>query len=163
MTGVLIAYWRGLSVREQGLVLAASLLVSGLLVWLAVVQPLVSWRDSVRAVYADNAVTYFAVANGIARLNALQGADTASPAGEREPVRSAVAGAASQAGIVLSRVLPDEAGRLNIWIDAVDSGTLMRWLETLSRDHGVVVVRANLEQTGAGPLRAQLLLARGGA
>lgn len=163
MTGVLIAYWRGLSVREQGLVLAASLLISAMLVWLVIVQPLVSWRDSARAVYADNAVTYFAVANGIARLNALQGADTAAPAGEREPVRSAVAGAASQAGIVLSRVLPDEAGRLNIWIDAAEPVTLMRWLEALSRDHGVVVVRANLEQTGAGPLRAQLLLARGGA
>jgi type II secretory pathway component PulM len=79
-------------------------------------------------------------------------------------VRSVVAGSANRAGIVLARVLPDESGQLNVWIEGVDGARLMGWLETLSREHGVITVRAGIEQTGTrGEVRAQLLLARGGA
>jgi type II secretory pathway component PulM len=163
MTGLITSYWRRLSVREQGLVLGASLLMGCVLGWFAVVQPLLAWRDRARAAYVDSATSHYDLASGIARLQELQTSQAGSPQGEREPVRSVVAGAASRAGIVLSRVLPDEAGRLNVWIEAVDPATLMGWLETLSREHGVVVVRAGIEQSGSGELRAQLLLARSGA
>lgn len=163
MTGMILARWQRLSVREQGLVMLAVALVSACLIWFAAVQPVLAWRESARAAYVTAAEEYRQIADGLARLDGLATADPDSGQA-REPVRSVVAGSASRAGIVLSRVLPDESGRLNIWIDGVDGPRLMGWLETLSRDHGVSVVRAGIEQTGTGSeVRAQLLLGRGGA
>ncbi|MFC4724580.1 type II secretion system protein GspM [Glycocaulis abyssi] len=163
MNEALQSRWQRLSVREQGLLIIAAALVTACLVWLAAFQPVLNWRDSARAAYTAAADDYRQIGAGAARLAALtaSGEDTAL---EREPVRSVVAGSASRAGIVLSRVLPDDAGRLNVWIDGVDGPRLMGWLETLSRDHGVIVVRAGIEQAGQGAqVRAQLLLARSGA
>lgn len=162
MRAMVEPYWQRLSVREQGLVLAASVLLACMALWLGIAQPLLGWRDAARAAYAGNAAAQYEITAGIARYQALQAGETGSAA-EREPVRSVVAGAANRANIVLSRVLPDEAGRLNIWIEGVDPARLMQWLEILSREHGVIVVRAGLERSGEGSLRAQLLLARGGA
>ena len=162
MMAMVEPYWQRLSVREQGLVMAAGVLLACVALWLGVAQPMLAWRDAARAAYAGNAADQYEITAGIARYQALQAYETGGTA-EREPVRSVVAGSANRAGIVLSRVLPDEAGRLNIWIEGVDPARLMQWLETLSRDHGVIVVRAGLERSGEDLLRAQLLLARGGA
>ncbi|WP_439634117.1 type II secretion system protein GspM [Glycocaulis sp.] len=163
MIEALKSRWQRLSVREQGLLIMAGVLSMACLVWFGAFQPALSWRESARTAYVAAAGDYRQIGAGTARLAALtaSGADTVL---EREPVRSVVAGSASRAGIVLSRVLPDDAGRLNIWIDSADGPRLMGWLETLSRDHGVIVVRAGIEQAGrGGELRAQLLLARSGA
>ncbi len=163
MLDMILSRWQRLSVREQGLLMLAGAIVLACLIWFAAFQPALAWRDNARAAYAGAAGDYRDIRAGIARLNTASASD-AAVTGEREPVRSVVAGSANRAGIVLARVLPDESGQLNVWIEGVDGARLMGWLETLSREHGVVTVRAGIEQTGTrGEVRAQLLLARGGA
>lgn len=157
-----VSYWQSKSVNEQAILLAAGVMALVMLGWLAIAAPLIAWREDARAAYVQSAASHDEIRRGIARYQALQ-TDGPQAGGEQESVRSMVAGAASRSGIVLSRVLPDEAGRLNVWIDNGDTALVMNWLETLSRDHGVVVVRAGLETAGDGQLRAQLLLARGGS
>lgn len=163
MIDALVSRWQRFTVREQALLLVGGLLALMCAGWFGLVQPTLDWRERARLAYVGAAGDYQIITDGVARLTALNSAEANAP-DAREPVRSVVAGSASRAGIVLSRVLPDEAGRLNVWIDATDGGQLMGWLETLSGDHGITIVRAGIERTGEGSnVRAQLLLARGGA
>jgi general secretion pathway protein M len=158
MKDAILSRWQRFTVREQALLLVGALLALMCAVWLGLVQPALDWRERARLAYVGAAGDYRIIADGVARLSALNSAE-AGVSDEREPVRSVVAGSASRAGIVLSRVLPDDAGRLNVWIDGVDAARLMVWLETLSQEHGVTVLRAGIEQAGRGSeLRAQLLL-----
>lgn len=156
-----LTYWQRKSAQEQTILLVAALAAVVMLGWLLVASPLLSWRDDARSAYRQSAASHDEIMAGIARYQAVQGEGAASRT-EEESVRSVVAGAASRSGLVLSRVLPDEAGRLNVWIDSADAPVLIGWLETLSRDHGVIVVRASMERADGSQVRAQILLARGG-
>lgn len=158
----LAAMWAGRAAREQVLLAAGAALCLALAAWFAVIDPVLGWRAAAGARHAEAVAGYEAVAAGLARYRALSSAAPANAA-ENETIRSVVAGAASRSGLVLSRVLPDEAGRLNVWIDAADPDLVMAWLGELAVRERIAVRRAALERLPGGQVRTQLLLARDGA
>lgn len=150
--------WAARTVREQALLLAAAALLAMAVLWFGIAQPVLGYRASAQARYADAVGEYLDVHDGVARYRRLAGGtQTAAPEGPT--LRTLAARSAAQASITLSRVLPDEAGRLNLWIDSVDPAELMTWLETLAAEHGVRAVRVSLDRLGPRTVRAQVLLA----
>ena len=62
----------------------------------------------------------------------------------------------------LSRMVPDEAGRLNVWTGNADAERVMNWLADLEQRHAIVAIRANIDREGDGRARAQIVLERSG-
>ncbi len=61
----------------------------------------------------------------------------------------------------IKRVQPDKDGTVRIWLEKVEFNSMMRWLATLSREHGVVLGNSNIEkQSAAGLVDARITLKR---
>ena len=158
--------WAERTVREQGLLLAGVAIAAACAVWFFAVSPVLDWRASAKREYAAAVAEHAEMGAGLARwrdLSATQedGSGGGSDAGVDQPLRTLVARAAREGGIPVTRVLPDEQGRLNVWVDPVAAPSLMGWLDALSRDEGVRASRISLDRGEAGTVRAQILLARG--
>lgn len=156
------AMWAGRTAREQVLLAAGAAVSLALVAWFAVIDPVMGWRDAAGARHAVAVAQYEAVAQGVARYRVLT-VDAPATTAQDETIRSVVAGAAARSGLVLSRVLPDESGRLNVWIDAADPDPVMVWLGELAARDRIAVRRAALERLPGGQVRTQVLLAREGA
>ncbi|VAW87902.1 hypothetical protein MNBD_GAMMA18-1310 [hydrothermal vent metagenome] len=65
----------------------------------------------------------------------------------------------STLGGSIKRVQPDKDGGVRIWLERVEFNSMMRWLATLSRHHGVVLSNSNIEkQLTPGLVDARLTL-----
>jgi type II secretory pathway component PulM len=156
------AIWAGRTAREQVLLAAGTAVCVALASWFAVIDPVMGWRAAASARHAEAVAQYEAVAQGLLRYRTLA-VDAPAAGVQDETIRSVVAGAAARSGVVLSRVLPDESGRLNVWIDAADPDLVMVWLGELAVRDRIAVRRAALERLPNGQVRTQVLLAREGA
>lgn len=62
----------------------------------------------------------------------------------------------------IKRIQPDKEGGVRIWLEKVEFNSMMRWLATLSRNHGVVLSDSNIEkQLTPGLVDARLTLKGG--
>ncbi len=157
-----MTFWNERSTREKLLIvlMVLSLLVFG--TYLGAYKPLVAYRataerraEAARSLHAE-------VAKGAARVAAIRAA-----VAERKPtttgtLRTTITISARRANIVITRLEPEELG-LNVWLDAVPLIDLYKWLETLSREQGIVVRKASIrrQEEGTG-VRAQLLFVERG-
>lgn len=158
--------WAERTVREQTLLLAGCALALACVVWVFAVSPVLGWRSEAKRDYAASVAEHAEMGAGLARWRTLSeresvGGGAGEAAGEDTALRTLVARAAREGGIPVTRVLPDEQGRLNVWVDPVAASELMGWLDGLSRSQGVRASRISLDRGEAGTVRAQLLLARG--
>lgn len=166
MIGQVRRAWAERTAREQSLLMAGSALALVLAAWVFALSPVLSWRAEAKREYAASVAEHAEMGAGLARWRALSEREAADggggeAAGEDQALRTLVARAAREGGIPVTRVLPDEQGRLNVWIDPAPAPDLMAWLDDLSRTEGVRASRISLDRGEAGTVRAQLLLARG--
>ena len=156
------AAWAERSAREQLLLggLAAILLVLSL--WYGVAAPLMEFRNASRAAYIDSVDRYRELSLGIARYQAQANSDGGPAAADNRPLRTLVSERAAAMELPLSRMVPDEAGRLNVWTENADAERLMNWLADLEQRHGIITVRANIDREGDGRARAQIVLEQRG-
>ncbi|TRO95551.1 type II secretion system protein M [Glycocaulis profundi] len=155
--------WRTRTAREQTLLAGSATVLAAVLGWTLAVQPLLTFRDGAQTRYAAAMAEHLEIHQGLERHRAL--AATATEYDDRGlPLRAVVAQGAARAGVTLARVLPDESGRLNVWIESADPGALMGWLEALSADSAITATRASIDRAapGSDQVRAQLLLERPG-
>ena len=153
--------WSGLTLREQGLLVVMSVLLAGVLVYLTAVQPMMRFHAEGRDAYVNALGRYRTLEAGIGeyRLRSAGAASQASPTG---PLTSLVGRTARARDIQLARVLPDDDGRLNVWIDRALTRELMDWLVELEQDYGISVTRITLDRTADEFVSAQFILSRGG-
>jgi general secretion pathway protein M len=152
--------WTGLNVREQGLLVVMSLLIAGLLGYLVVLAPMQRFHAQGRDAYVGALSQYRTLEAGIGEYR-LRAAGAASQAVSTGPLTSLVGRTALARDIQLARVLPDEDGRLNVWIDRAPTRDLLGWLVELEQTYGISVTRITLDRTADEFVSAQLILARG--
>lgn len=156
------AVWAERTAREQALLagLAAVLLV--LAAWFLALGPAMSVRAEARAGFADAVEDHRRFAADLARYRALA-ADAETRAEAGRPLRTLAGEYARNHELAISRVLPDEDGRLNVWVENVSEAALFSWLADLASEEGVTAARVTIDREGDGVVRAQVLLERGGA
>lgn len=69
--------------------------------------------------------------------------------GSGEPLLAIVTQSAGAAGLALRRYEPAGEEGLNLWLDNVPFDRLVRWLEQLERDHGVIAADLTIRRRAA--------------
>lgn len=155
------AAWTERTAREQALLALAGLLIAVTLIWFAALKPALDHRADARAEFTAAAEAYRAMDAGLREYRARAAALDAAP-GDARPLRTVAGVYARERDLAITRVLPDETGRLNVWLDNVTDQALFDWLADLEREEAVVARRVTLDREGDGVVRAQVLLARAG-
>lgn len=147
----LYPWWQQREPRERQLLLAMSAMLAAFVLWFGVYRPLD--RAASRAISAHaHAAARFEQARQDALV--LQGAGTAMGGGsDPATLRRAVLGAASQAGLAMSRHAQDTEG-LRIEADAATPAQLLGWLDRLRIEHHLAPDTLSAAQS-EGRLRVQ--------
>lgn len=155
MNGRFLSLFENLSPRERLLVSVAAIMLLGLLLALAVVQPALSYRAQQQVAFEEALETASLVRRAAA-------AATVAPTGDEASLRSIVTGSADRNGIVINRI-NSEGNVVDISVANTTAGRLYGWLDRLEREAKVYVQEASLQPTRDGrALTARLTLAKGG-
>lgn len=154
--------WAERSAREQWLLAGLSAIILILVLWYLLVSPLMGFRNEARAAYVDSVERYRSLSAGIARYEVLYISADLRAASDNRPLRTIVAERAADLNLSLSRMVPDDQGRLNVWTESAEAPRLMQWLADLEQQHAIVAIRATINREGSGMARAQIVLERSG-
>ncbi|MEO1038493.1 MAG: type II secretion system protein M [Pseudomonadota bacterium] len=155
--------WTERNPREQVLLAFAGLLLVVLVVWTFIVSPASQYRANAQASYEAAVESHRELVSGIGLHRRLAAASDGAVAGGDRSLGLLVAQSSVERSLSITRVQPDENGRITVWLDNVDSRALMDWLLALSAEEGVSVTRLTMDREGDGMVRAQLVIGRGGA
>ncbi len=156
----------GLDPRERRLVLTGGLVLGLLLVYVLVVDPLLSAYGERASRVEQQRADLVWMQQAAARIQQLQASSGAQGAGLGDrSLLAVVDGSAREAGLggALSRVRPDGALAVRVWFEGVPFDALVEWLGRMDREFQVQVKLITLErQSEPGRVHAQLTLETAG-
>ena len=147
-----------LDIREQRAVLALSAFLLVVLFYLLVWAPVVSFQADSQTDYDRHLdlLTYLKSTESDARAAASGGAVSRQSG---QAMLSAVSAAARLTGINPSRLQPEGNDGVSVWFDSVSFTLLMRWLEKLETERGIVVRQIAIDSRDQpGLVSARLVL-----
>lgn len=148
------AWWAGLAPRERVILIVGMLVLTLLLIWLAIIEPLANRRASLHTEVAMLSAEHDwmqQVATEVRRRGAAQsGSGGGVPAGNGS-VLTLVEVSANAAGIrdAMQRIQPEGQGA-RLWFDSVAFDALMRWLAELEQRQGLQISQLSVD-AGAEP------------
>lgn len=157
LTDRLYPWWEARTAREQQMLAMMAVLLAAVFVWLAVIRPLVAWRESAAADRTRAEADLAWVQAGL-RL-------VAPPTGASRPVidvdgfQPLVLRRGEAAGLTITTGL-DASGRLAFRIPDASSAALFGWLSALEREHGIVVVSLGVVENTDATLQVEGALSR---
>ncbi len=156
LTDQLYPWWEGRTPREQRMLGLMMALLAAVLVWLAVVRPVLAWRE---AAAADRAGAEADLARVQAGLRLTAPAAAARPVIDVEGFEPLVLRTAAAAGLEVTTGM-DASGGLGFRIPAAASPALFGWLSALERDHGLAVVSLGVVENADATLQVEGALSR---
>ncbi|MEE4297745.1 MAG: type II secretion system protein M [Wenzhouxiangella sp.] len=142
--------WSRLNRRQQGLLIAAALIVTGVIVFVGLWEPLVEVRDQRRdQVAAQQALVSWLDAVGPIASDLRQRASR-NQAGTPRSLLGLADETARAAGLAgsLSRIEPAGEDRVRVWLDQAEFVATMQWLDGLASGQPVSISQLNLERAG---------------
>jgi general secretion pathway protein M len=130
------AYYETAAPREQNIVKALGVFVGAMLILLLIVLPLHHFNANAIADYREQRDTLQWMQNNRAAV----GNDTRK---QREPGSSLFTLAnqgARNFGLAFKRYEPNANQGLNLWLEQVPFNQVVKWLDALERDYGIVAV-----------------------
>ncbi len=155
-------FWRGLSGREQLLIIIGGGLAALFVALQFVLSPALSWRADQRREMAGARSLYELVAEA-APLGESASAGAASTAG---PARTIVSQTANGAGVSIVFINARGDRAVDVNIASVSPDALFQWLALLRSEYNIVVDTADIARETGNPqtIRAQISMSqRGGA
>jgi type II secretory pathway component PulM len=151
-------WWDERSRREQAALSVLGCIIFAFVLFQFAIKPLISYRLAAKADH-ERAVELLAQIEADAReIQTLQ----ASAAKRSDmPTRTVASMVASEQGLTITRVQPLENGDLDVWLDDVASAAVFRWVTALHERHGISVIRASLQKSDGGTVRAQITFVEG--
>ena len=121
------AWWKDLSVREQVMVGALSIVVAAFIIYLAIWRPVHGWAEAsdLRERTAADALVM------VERASVVAPAKRAAAPQATTPLRQAVTQSARIAGIELLTINPEQNGQIEVQPSPVDAALLFDWLTEL--------------------------------
>lgn len=152
-------FWQNMTARERGLISLAAALTVIIAIYFAVVRPLENYLTESERVFARAQATHATVLKGAAEMKALA-AENSEQVREQETLRVAVAKAARENGVSISRLQPGTDGSLSVWVESVPSANMFHWIEAMGSRYGIAPEKVVAQKTmSAGRLRVQLQFA----
>ncbi|PCC99874.1 type II secretion system protein GspM [Halopseudomonas pelagia] len=128
------AWWAGLAPRERVILIAGMMVLAGLLIWLAIVEPLADGRSSLRgevaALSADHDWMQQVAAEVRRRASSQAGAGAIGAGNGSVLTLVEVSANASGMRSAMTRVQPEGQGA-RLWFDSVSFDALVSWLAEL--------------------------------
>ena len=159
LTDRLYPWWEGRTPREQRMLALMAVLLAAVLVWLAVVRPVLAWRETAAADRAQAEADLAWVQAGL-RLTAPSAA-ARRPVIDVEGFEPLVLRTAEAAGLGVTTGM-DASGRLAFRIPDASSSALFGWMSALERDHGIAVVSLGVVENTDATLQVEGALSRQG-
>jgi len=156
MSGGLILWWRGRTIREQRLLAVMAALAVLVLGWLLVVRPLGDALDSAKTRHGAAVV---ALGEARARAEARQRRPDAPP--PALPIDGLIGQAAGEAGFTGARITAAGPARASVALDAARPQALFAWVAGLER-RGLTVERLRAEANADRTVSAEIAFRAGG-
>lgn len=153
MKTALIQWWRGLTRREQLLLMAASTLFVLVFGWLGIIKPL-------QNAGADTATRLAAATADLGEIKALTPMIRSAEARARgsmaastiDTIRSRIA----EAGLTAEGIVDDGTGRVTLRIPAIKPAALLKWIADVETIDGVIVDKLEITRNGDATVAAEL-------
>ena len=158
MSARLKALWLARTPRERWLLGVMLALLAVVVIWFLVLRPLGDMLSAARERHGTAVAALAEARSQAAAIAALERGETGRPA---QPVETAVAAAASDAGFQLSTLQAEGPGRVSLAIGAARPQALFGWVGALEAQ-GYVVERLSASSNPDRTLSAQILLRRRG-
>lgn len=153
MKSALILWWRGLTRREQLLLMVALALFMLVFGWLGIVKPLQSAR-------ADSAARLAAATADLGEIEAQTLVIRAAEAQARGAVAAStidtVRRRVAEAGLTAEGIADDGAGRVTLRIPAIKPAALLKWIADIEINDGVIVDKLDITRNGDVTVAAEL-------
>ncbi|MBI5460983.1 MAG: type II secretion system protein M [Gammaproteobacteria bacterium] len=155
-------WWTTLGTRERLILGGGALLLVPLLLWALVWQPLASGVHTLETDVAAQREALQWMRNAAAELQQLRGSSAQSSAGLGGRSLLAVVDQSARAaglGNGLKRIEPDSATAVRARLEGVAFDAVVKWLDELSRQFGVLATLVTVERTpGTGQVNVRLTL-----
>lgn len=158
LTDRLYPWWEGRTLREQRMLIVMTALLAAVFVWLAVVRPMLGWREQAAA---DRAGAEADLAWVQAGLRQIAPTAAARPVIDVEGFEPLVLRTAAATGLDVTTGM-DASGRLGFRIADASSAALFSWMSALERDHGIAVVSLGVVENTDATLQVEGSLSRQG-
>ena len=148
----MIAWWQGLSPRDQRVLGGGALVVALLLLWALLIEPAQSARHSLQAQVQAAETDLAFMQQAAQQLSGLQSAGSSHVFDRGGRSLLALAdGSAGEArlGAAIKRIEPIAANRVNVWLEQANFDDVALWLEQLQRQFGVRVDELSLQRGSA--------------
>lgn len=160
LTDRLYPWWEGRTVREQRMLIVMAVLAAAVFVWLAVVRPVLAWREDAAM---DRAAAELDLAQVQTGVRLLAGpSDTLRAAVDVDGFEPLVLRTAEAAGLTVTTGM-SATGELGFRIPNASSAALFGWLSALERAHGIEVVSLGVVENTDATLQVEGALSRRGA
>lgn len=153
---MMTTWWAARNPRERVILVAGAAVVIAALIWALLLDPLSQRRDALaRAVPEQRALLNWMEsipADGARRATSIR--DSLFAVVDRSARSTALAG-------TLSRVQPEGADTVRVWLDDAPFNELVAWMASLEYEHGVRVTAVAVDRTATpGRVSARVTLAR---
>lgn len=145
-------WWQSRERREQRMLAVMFAALAAFVLWFAVVAPLQRVRDAARDRHHGAAADLREVVHGVDTITALQARNPGMSTADA--FASAVLDTAAAARVPVSRQRIDDAGVLQVGIDAVEAPALLGWLDHLRHQHGIAPLALDISERN-GRLQVQ--------
>ena len=145
--------------NERMIILAVVLLVSAVLIWTLLWQPVTGWSASAQEKHQrEQTLNDWLVANE-SRARSTAG-DADAPRAAAEGLLTIVSRTAEQSGLKLTRFQPESNG-VSVVLQKQSFNDVLRWLDLLENNEQVLVVQASVDaHTLSGRVNARFSLRR---
>ncbi len=150
-----VAWWDGLSRREQWLVGVMLGLLAVVILWLGIARPVENGLASVREAHAEALDRNAAIR---AKVAALEKLPRRAGLGLGAPVAQVVSESASEAGLTLDRAQDQGGGRVDIAMASVKPQALFSWIAQLETKGVMVETLTAQPAATAGALSVQAVM-----
>ena len=146
------SWWQALAPRERAMLGVMLVAIAAFALWLGAIRPLQQARDAASQHYDRAAADLREVAMAVETMASLQAQRPSPPAGEA--FARTILDAAATAHVPVARQRSDDAGVLEVGIDAVSAPVLFGWLDGLRQRHGIAPTVLDVTERN-GELRVQ--------
>lgn len=150
-------FWSGLSERERLLICTGAAVMTALVIYMFVVNPLAARKKvSLSALEAEKTI-YYSVLD-MAQASKRNGETIQTAPFNTVPIREAATEASRKTGIAISRIQPGRDGDVSFWIDTATTWEIFNWFLLLEQEYGRQAKRISLQKnTGEETLRGQFV------
>ncbi|WP_067583377.1 type II secretion system protein GspM [Endozoicomonas ascidiicola] len=139
----LLQSYRRLPIRDQKALLMLTAFLSVAMLYLLIWEPVYRWQSQTELIYLEQRNTYRWMQENIETAKASRlSAATKQPT---ESLSSRVSKAASEAGLSVSRIRPDDE-ELRVWIEVATYQQLIPWLQSVEQHHNMTIEQAQISE-----------------